>query len=119
MAMLQKGNPAWVQLLGVFGFILLLVTLSLYLNLLMNGVWHRNPEVSTPVEGDSDSLDISPLNLQASAGQTAKPESPALFEQSLLKNPDPIVQRDHIQWKRMLLATGGICTLVLSLALCA
>jgi hypothetical protein len=112
MALMQRDHPRWERIFGFFVY--LLATLSLYLNLTMNGFWHRNVEASAPDEDDPENLEISVLNPQADAAQTAKNTSPALFEQSLLKNPDPIVLRDQIQWKRMLLATVGAGTLAVS-----
>lgn len=90
LALMQRVNPRWEKYLGLSVYLLLLVTVRLYLNLLMNGLWHRNPDLHS---------------------EEAKTNSPELFEQSLLKSPDPIVIRDEIQWKRMLLSSVAMSIL--------
>ena len=71
-ALMRFESPLWVRIPGYLVYLLVMITGALYLNLIVNGIWHKNPDISEPF---------------------AK-----LFEQSVLKNPAPIIRRDKIQW---------------------
>jgi hypothetical protein len=116
MALTQRNNPGWERAFGFFVFVLLLTTLSLYLNLVINGLWHRNPDLSLPDE-DAEPSGVTSLHLEEAGPNGNQLTSPGLFDQSILKNPDPIVTRDQIQWKKIGLATVAVGTLAASFVL--
>jgi hypothetical protein len=94
----------------------LMITASIYLQLIFNGFWHKNPYCSDWNNNDSTESAGASLHLNENDPKEVEPAPPALFEQSM-KSPDPVVLRDEIQWKRMLFATLGMGTLVACLCM--
>lgn len=121
IGLLGPGSSSGERAFGILAYGLLMVALTLYLNLIMNGFMHRNPDIADTddreVEGDVDDS-LSSLSIkQRDEAQEQPSVSPGLFERSLLKNPDPVVLRDAVQWKRMILATSCVGILFVTLAL--
>jgi len=121
MAFEKSSSLEWAQVLGFVEMICCLLALGLYLQLVINGIWHRtNPETST--ENELESLDISPLQLNTDRdpmeGRSVEQDafSAPLFGPTLEKMEkfDPVVVRDQIQWKRIILATVGMATIATS-----
>jgi hypothetical protein len=117
MPHLQSENPDLEKLVRFIGLVPFMVVALLYLNLVFNGLWHRNPDLPDPEDEDPGSQRSSSVALQVDGPEEENLSPPGLFEQSLLKDPDPIVMRDQIQWKRMFLATIAMTFLVGSLVL--
>ncbi|MGA8743243.1 MAG: hypothetical protein WB561_18795 [Terracidiphilus sp.] len=105
----SHGGPRVLLLLA---YLLFLTTASLYLQLVMNGFWHRNPELQSPNDEELGASDLHEVN-----HEEEESTPPGLFEQSILKNPDPIVTRDQVQWTRILLATTAMGTLIFTFVL--
>jgi hypothetical protein len=87
----------------------------LYINLIMNGFWRRNPKIPSPDDAADAEPDISSLGLNEIGDPPPEPETKSgLFQNSSLDDLDPIITRDEIQWKKMLLATCGLAMLSVS-----
>jgi hypothetical protein len=114
---LAPGNGLWIRSFGFMLLISLLATGSLYLNLMMNAIWHRNPDLGSETNEDEDS-DQPMSHFTSSQDNPDTPKiAPGLFDQSVLKSSDPIILRDQIQWQRMGISTLAIGTMILALVL--
>jgi hypothetical protein len=111
--LLEKDNPLPIRFLGLLVLGLTLATLSLYCNLMINGIWHRNPAtINVPEDGDAEP-DDSPINLLSSpvVKENAEINKPgSLFANASLDDVlgDPIITRDQIQWRQMAMATAAM-----------
>jgi hypothetical protein len=103
---------------GIVEYISCLTALTLYLQLVTNGIWHRT--TADPDDGQqTESLDIEPLNLSGSSQDIAEPSGEPVFGASLGKmgKLDPVETRDDIQWNKILPATCAMATIIISFIL--
>lgn len=105
-------NSSISQTLLIVSVLLGIGAIAVFAQLVVNCIWHRTQPDSGDDGDSSESLGISPLNLEEHPVSAATSDSGPKFDTNL--ESDPIETRDQIQWKKLLIATAGIGTLALS-----
>ena len=117
IALTRPGNPSGERASGFLFLILMLATFSLYLNLIFNCIWHRNPRVVESSDGVPEPIEVDLFQVKDPEPEKADLEPPSLFANAELNDGDPIITRDQIQWKKMLWASLCVASVALTFAL--
>ena len=110
----RPGNPSAERFFGFLFYVFMLSTFTLYLNLIINCIWHRNPKAVEPSDNVPDPVEVDLFQVKDPEPEKADLEPPSLFANAELNEGDPIITRDQIQWKKMFWSTLCAASVVLT-----